>query len=200
MLLVEEYGSDDGDSEQNQEENGVFSSSPPISHFIPQLHPSTSLGSSAAASSAELSTSMSLVVPTLSTYPLTKLSSSSSLIKYNQKELLTNPTLDVVLAPSHGPAHPYRFNAVTGSGIQQVGMGQIEEAAMEDWAFDDQYQTYLRNGYAIDPNNNSILGDVNAYILATHGDSARAAKGQFSSVCVCVSLSLSHSVSLSLSL
>jgi hypothetical protein len=178
MFLVEDYGSgsDASDVEEKQEE-GAFSSSPPSPHFIPQLHPSTSLGASTLSSSDLISSSTTLIIPTLSTYPLTKLSSSNSLIKYNQKELLTNPTLDIVLAPSQGPAHPYRFNAAAQSGIQQVGMGQIEEAAMEDWAFDDQYQTYLRNGYALDPSSNAVLGDVNAYLLATYGDSDRVAKG-----------------------
>eukprot|EP00604_Paraphysomonas_vestita_P003721 CAMPEP_0174822994 /NCGR_PEP_ID=MMETSP1107-20130205/20471_1 /TAXON_ID=36770 /ORGANISM="Paraphysomonas vestita, Strain GFlagA" /LENGTH=322 /DNA_ID=CAMNT_0016043779 /DNA_START=1 /DNA_END=966 /DNA_ORIENTATION=- len=34
---------------------------------------------------------------------------------------------------------------------------------MDDSIFDDQYQTYVRSGFAIDPNTNQILGDVNSY-------------------------------------
>lgn len=82
-----------------------------------------------------------------------------------------------MLAPSHGPMHPYRFNQIqTGHGIQQVGMGHVEDAAMDDYAFDDQYKTYLRNGYALDPNDNSILGSFHAFV-ASQGETTQTIKG-----------------------
>jgi hypothetical protein len=85
-----------------------------------------------------------------------------------------------MLAPSHGPIHPYRFNQIqTGHGIQQVGMGHVEDAAMDDYAFDDQYKTYLKNGYAFDLNDNSILGSFSSFV-ASQGESTKTTKGLWS--------------------
>jgi hypothetical protein len=115
--------------------------------------------------------------------PLVVMSSNkapSKLLKPDQGVLLTNPTADIVLAQSEGPAHPFRFN-VAAPGAKQVGMGQIEDAAIEDWTFNDQYQTYQRSGFAIDASSNAILGDYGAY-LATNGDTAQTARGKFYSL------------------
>ena len=99
----------------------------------------------------------------------------SRVIRHDQTELLTNPRANVVLAPQNGPAHPYRFN-VSAVGARQAGMGQIEEANMESWTFDEQYQTYQRSGYAVDSETNRILGDYDGYLNA-NGDTAQTARG-----------------------
>jgi hypothetical protein len=164
MNFVGEYASSD------EEETNPSSSTPNIfstpSDF-PQYTPSLLTPSS---------TTSLILAPTTLSYQKNS-SNSTALIKHNQKQLLTNPKIDVMLAPSHGPIHPYRFNQIqTGHGIQQVGMGHVEDAAMDDYAFDDQYKTYLKNGYAFDLNDNSILGSFSSFV-ASQGESTKTTKG-----------------------
>eukprot|EP01041_Mallomonas_annulata_P007938 gene7938-16262_t len=98
----------------------------------------------------------------------------TSLIRNNDTQLMTNPKADVVLAPMHGPAHPFKFNAPI-AGAKLSGMGHIEETLVEDFTFNDQYQTYQRSGYAVDISTNEILGDSNEY-FRNNGDTARNAR------------------------
>ena len=100
--------------------------------------------------------------------------SHPKLIHSNDSELMTNPKADIVLAPIHGPAHPFRFNA-GAPGAKLSGMGHIEETLVEDYAFDEQYQTYQRSGYAVNMSTNQIIGDYNQYML-NQGDTSQNAK------------------------
>jgi len=92
----------------------------------------------------------------------------------DNKQLMTNPKANVVLAPIHGPAHPYKFHR-NDDGSKLSGMGHIEETNIEDFTFNEQYQTYQRSGYAIDASTNEVLGDYNEYIQ-NKGDTAQNVK------------------------
>lgn len=100
--------------------------------------------------------------------------SQPKLIRNDQVKIFTNPKAEVILAPIQGPAHPFKFNA-QAPGAKLAGMGHIEETLMEDWTFNEQYQTYQRSGYALDVSSNAILGDVNGY-FASNGDTAQTVK------------------------
>jgi pre-mRNA-processing factor 17 len=76
-----------------------------------------------------------------------------------------------------GPANPFRFN-VAAAGARQAGMGTIEDTVIEDWTFDEQYQTYQRSGFALDVSTNQIIGDINEY-NAVRGDTAQTAKREY---------------------
>ena len=119
----------------------------------------------------------SLISTPLSSAPLVTISQKSrkELIKQDQHEIMTNPTADIILAPINGPAHPFKFNACKPGG-KLAGMGHIEVTNMEDWAFDDQFQTYQRSGYAVDSTTNAIIGDIKEYV-ANRGETAQTAKG-----------------------
>lgn len=103
--------------------------------------------------------------------------SHPQIAKALDSQLMTNPKAEVVLAPLHGPAHPFKFNAPT-PGAKLAGMGHIEDAVVEDFAFNEQYQTYQRSGYAVDVSTNEVLGDYNEYVL-NQGDTAQNARGIF---------------------
>lgn len=102
--------------------------------------------------------------------------SQPNVLKHNQKELKYNVTADVLLAPVQGPLNPFKFNPGSQGG-KQSGMGSIEDTAVENYAFDEQYQTYQRSGFAVDLSTNQILGSVAEY-SAAHGDTAQTAKGR----------------------
>lgn len=87
---------------------------------------------------------------------------SSIDIKNNM--LMVNSKVDTVLAPIHGPHNPFRLNANV-AGVKRVGMGSIENTNMEDWCFNEQYQTYQKSGYAFDVNSNAeVIGDYAEYL------------------------------------
>ena len=154
MNLLDGYTSDEDDNTSNNNNNNSSTS-----HII--------------------STTYQPISSSLCVAPIVSLNSTTtnnnSLIKHNQTELFHNPRANVVLAPQHGPAHPYRFNAPVG-GTKQVGMGRIEETNMESWTFDDQYQTFQRSGFAIDSETNVVLGDYEEYVKSG-GDTAQTARG-----------------------
>jgi pre-mRNA-processing factor 17 len=102
----------------------------------------------------------------------------ASMISQTQRELRNNVTADVMLAPVEGPANPFKFNAVA-PGAKQAGMGIIEDTVVEDFTFDEQYQTYQRSGFAMDLSTNAVLGNVAEY-LATNGETAQSVRGQSS--------------------
>jgi pre-mRNA-processing factor 17 len=88
--------------------------------------------------------------------------------------LIANSRADVVLAPVQGPSNPFKFNA-TVPGASRVGLGTVETADMEDWCFNDQYQTYQKSGYAIDVDSKAVVGDFNEFIR-NKGNSASYTK------------------------
>ena len=118
------------------------------------------------------------IIPRLSSAPVVALvpKSHPQLIKQNQHELMYNPKAEVVLAPLHGPAHPFKFNA-PAPGAKLAGMGHIEETNLEAWTFDEQFQTYQRSGYAVDSSTNAIIGDIQKY-YDQNGETAQTAKGK----------------------
>lgn len=103
-----------------------------------------------------------------------------SAIDTKNNSLTVNRRVDVVLAPTQGPANPFRFNAGI-QGVQRVGLGSVEATSMEDWCFDEQYHTYQKSGYAVDSETNAVIGDYEQY-LANGGNSAsyrRKTTGRF---------------------
>ena len=95
-------------------------------------------------------------------------------LRHDQKELTHNVTADVLMAPVQGPTNPFKFNH-TGPG-KAAGMGSIEDTVVENYAFDEQYQTYQRSGFAVDISTNQILGSVDEF-NAANGETAQTARG-----------------------
>ena len=87
-----------------------------------------------------------------------------SSIDVKNNMLMVNSKVDTVLAPIHGPHNPFCLNANV-AGVKRVGMGSIENTNMEDWCFNEQYQTYQKSGYAFDVNSNAeVIGDYEEYL------------------------------------
>lgn len=76
--------------------------------------------------------------------------------------LVVNSKVDIVLAPESGPHNPFKRSSNTAS--TSVGLGTIEATNVEDWSFDEQYQTFQKSGYAIDVDNRGIVGDYQEYV------------------------------------
>uniref|UniRef100_A0A7C9AUQ5 Pre-mRNA-processing factor 17 n=1 Tax=Opuntia streptacantha TaxID=393608 RepID=A0A7C9AUQ5_OPUST len=75
-----------------------------------------------------------------------------------------NPTYDQLWAPIYGPAHPYAKDGIA-QGLRNHKLGFVEDAAINSFVFDEQYNTFHRYGYAADPSAsaaNSYVGDVEA--------------------------------------
>lgn len=95
-------------------------------------------------------------------------------LRHDQSELKYNVTSDVLMAPMQGPLNPFKFNS-SGPG-KRSGMGSIEDTVVENYAFDEQYQTYQRSGFAVDISTNRILGSVDEFNSA-RGETAQTARG-----------------------
>ena len=166
MNFVEDYESDNEIFQQPQiilKPQLLSTSSNSNTSFSSSSFPSNSTLNSSSHTST-LSTSLIPSIQIISSSSLsTNKNKNLNLLQLQQKEILNNPSIDIVLAPSQGPLHPYRFNQTNSNNSKQIGMGQIENALVDDTIFDLQYQTYLKSGYAIDINTNQILGDINAY-------------------------------------
>ncbi|CAI9105830.1 OLC1v1004845C1 [Oldenlandia corymbosa var. corymbosa] len=72
-----------------------------------------------------------------------------------------NPTYDQLWAPIYGPAHPYAKDGIA-QGLRNHKLGFVEDAAIESFVFDEQYNTFHKFGYAADPSANNIVGDADA--------------------------------------
>lgn len=72
-----------------------------------------------------------------------------------------NPTCDQLWAPIHGPAHPYAKDGVA-QGMRNHKLGFVENAHIESFVFDEQYNTFYKYGYAADPSAASYVGDLEA--------------------------------------
>jgi hypothetical protein len=118
-----------------------------------------------------------VVHSSISSAPIVAIAAKNTMqmVQHDQKSLMNNPNARVVLAAAEGPAHPFRFN-VAPAGAKQAGMGSIEATAIEDWTFNEQYQTYQRSGFAMDSSSNVVLGDYEAYLEA-NGDTAQSVRG-----------------------
>lgn len=76
-----------------------------------------------------------------------------------QLMLMHNPTAEAFLAPMVGPAHPFRNRQEVPAGGARTGAGVMVRAAVEDWSFQDQYNTYQQHGFATDAEGR-LIGDV----------------------------------------
>lgn len=72
-----------------------------------------------------------------------------------------NPTYDQLWAPILGPAHPYAKDGLA-QGLRNHKLGFVENAAIDSFVFDEQYNTFHKYGYAADPSAsavNNFVGD-----------------------------------------
>lgn len=49
-----------------------------------------------------------------------------------------------------GPAHPYRIDAIV-AGVRNHRAGHVEDTNLHSYIFDEQYNSYMRDGYAMAP-------------------------------------------------
>ncbi|XP_061976500.1 uncharacterized protein LOC133697758 isoform X1 [Populus nigra] len=73
-----------------------------------------------------------------------------------------NPTYDQMWAPVLGPAHPYAKDGIA-QGMRNHKLGFVEDAAIDSFVFDEQYNTFHKYGYAADPSasaGNNYIGDL----------------------------------------
>ncbi|KAF5741065.1 pre-mRNA-processing factor 17-like isoform X1 [Tripterygium wilfordii] len=81
-----------------------------------------------------------------------------------QHAVAFNPTYDQLWAPIHGPAHPYAKDGIA-QGMRNHKLGFVEDAAIDSFVFDEQYNTFHKYGYAADPSasaGNNFVGDLEA--------------------------------------
>ncbi|XP_010242990.1 PREDICTED: pre-mRNA-processing factor 17 isoform X2 [Nelumbo nucifera] len=81
-----------------------------------------------------------------------------------QHAVAFNPTYDQLWAPIYGPAHPYAKDGIA-QGMRNHKLGFVENAAIEPFIFDEQYNTFHKYGYAADPSasaGNNYIGDLDA--------------------------------------
>ncbi|CAH9073971.1 unnamed protein product [Cuscuta epithymum] len=78
-----------------------------------------------------------------------------------QHSVSYNPTYDQLWAPIYGPAHPYAKDGLA-QGLRNHKLGFVENASIEPFVFDEQYNTFQKYGYAFDPSANSYVGDMKA--------------------------------------
>ncbi|KAK9277540.1 hypothetical protein L1049_007085 [Liquidambar formosana] len=81
-----------------------------------------------------------------------------------QHAVAFNPTFDQLWAPIYGPAHPYSKDGIA-QGMRNHKLGFVENAAIEPFVFDEQYNTFHKYGYAADPSasaGNNYVGDLEA--------------------------------------
>ncbi|GAB2280444.1 hypothetical protein Dimus_015076 [Dionaea muscipula] len=75
-----------------------------------------------------------------------------------------NPTYEQLWAPIYGPAHPFAKDGIA-QGMRNHKLGFVENAAIEPFVFDEQYNTFHKYGYAADPSasaGNNYVGDMDA--------------------------------------
>ncbi|MBA0806566.1 hypothetical protein Gohar_022438, partial [Gossypium harknessii] len=72
-----------------------------------------------------------------------------------------NPTYDQLWAPTYGPAHPYAKDGIA-QGMRNHKLGFVEDASIDSFVFDEQYNTFHKYGYAADPSGSNYIGDLDA--------------------------------------
>ena len=131
--------------------------------------------SSLSSSSIPSYLSMAIVsAPSLIGGNATTSSSSTSLSIWNKNDkdnvnMMRNVRASEMFKASEGPAHPFRSSIINvgNSDIKRCGMGYVENAAIDEYTFNEQFQSYQGKGYAFDVTTNQVLGDYNEY-LASH--------------------------------
>lgn len=101
----------------------------------------------------------------------TSVSSSLSIWNKNDKnknDMMRNVKASEMFKASEGPAHPFKsaIHNAGNSDIKRCGMGYVENAAIDEYVFNEQYQTYQGKGYAFDVSTNQVLGDYNEYLAS----------------------------------
>ncbi|KAF9623016.1 hypothetical protein IFM89_035997 [Coptis chinensis] len=95
------------------------------------------------------------------TYALANLSENKP-IDPSQRVITYNPTYDQLWAPIYGPAHPYAKDGIA-QGMRNHKLGFVENAAIEPFLFDEQYNTFHKYGYVADPSamsGDNMVGDM----------------------------------------
>ncbi|KAF2292739.1 hypothetical protein GH714_027766 [Hevea brasiliensis] len=75
-----------------------------------------------------------------------------------------NPTYGQLWASIYGPAHPYAKDGIA-RGMRNHKLGFVEDAAIDSFVFDEQYNTFHKYRYAADLSasaGNNYIGDLNA--------------------------------------
>ncbi|XP_050372379.1 uncharacterized protein LOC126790253 isoform X1 [Argentina anserina] len=91
-------------------------------------------------------------------------SSTSRPVDPTQHLVDFNPTYDQLWAPIYGPSHPYAKDGLA-QGMRNHKLGFVEDAAIEPFIFDEQYNTFQHYGYAADPSASAgynYVGDLTA--------------------------------------
>ncbi|WMV28272.1 hypothetical protein MTR67_021657 [Solanum verrucosum] len=70
-----------------------------------------------------------------------------------------NSMYEQLWAPIYGPAHPYTKDGLA-QGLRNHKLGFVEDASIESFVFDEQYNTFQKYEYAVDPSQNSYIGDL----------------------------------------
>ena len=142
MDLLQNYHNDDELDEHGQNPNSSPDSSSP-----PRLLPSKS----AAPKVDDTMLALTVANQTL-----------SKPIDPVQHAVAFNPTYDQLWAPVLGPAHPYAKDGIA-QGMRNHKLGFVENAAIDSFVFDEQYNTFHKYGYAADPSasaGNNYVGDL----------------------------------------
>ncbi|XP_078440289.1 transducin/WD40 repeat-like superfamily protein [Wolffia australiana] len=77
----------------------------------------------------------------------------------SQRIVPFNPTYDQLWAPIHGPAHPHAKDGAP-LGLRNHKLGHVEDASIQPFLFDEQYNTFQTLGYATDPSGQTLVGDL----------------------------------------
>ncbi|KAI3852350.1 hypothetical protein MKX03_018830 [Papaver bracteatum] len=150
MDLLQSYAKSDGEDEEeqvNQEEN------PPSPDSSP---PRISLPSKSSAPTVD-DTMLVLSVAGRNRIFSKPIDPAQHVVAYN-------PTYDQLWAPICGPAHPYAKDGLA-QGMRNHKLGFVENAAIDTFVFDEQYNTFHKYGYAADPSGSSgtnYVGDLDA--------------------------------------
>ncbi|KAH7510741.1 uncharacterized protein LOC125420305 isoform X2 [Ziziphus jujuba] len=76
--------------------------------------------------------------------------SASKPIDPTQHAVTFNPKYDQLWTPIYGPSHPYAKDGIA-QGMRNHKLGFVENASIEPFVFDEQYNTFHKYGYAADP-------------------------------------------------
>eukprot|EP00658_Telonema_sp_P-2_P005536 TRINITY_DN12073_c0_g1_i1.p1 TRINITY_DN12073_c0_g1~~TRINITY_DN12073_c0_g1_i1.p1 ORF type:complete len:484 (+),score=116.02 TRINITY_DN12073_c0_g1_i1:220-1671(+) len=85
------------------------------------------------------------------------------------KELAVNVTYDQ-LGADQGPSHPWRRNTTNADRPN----GAVEQLSMNQWDFDDQFNTFQKHGYSADPSGGQHLVGDRASMHLMEGNSVYA--------------------------
>jgi len=78
-------------------------------------------------------------------------------VDHTKRQILTNPTYKELWRPEQGPQAPWASNCSIVPGQQNTLTGFVEDAGVNDWAFDLQYNLFSAQGCALDPSSNVMV-------------------------------------------